>query len=149
MSANRACAYCAITLCPQCMATFDINTGLVRPCHPVDDRSSLCLACTKVPNRRALAVPIDRVLTYSTACHPNVAIPVAAAAGAVPAPGPPPFRHFYDQPGACRSFDLFDATDVSLWVEPLPFQRVHVFASAAHARYALASDPLVRRLTHC
>ncbi len=50
---------------------------------------------------------------------------------------------FYLSQGVARSFELFDAADLSLWEEALPFSHIYVFVSAEHAVAALRANPAV------
>lgn len=52
------------------------------------------------------------------------------------------FANFYSHfEASARLFEIFDASDTTLWEHPLPFAHVFVFATAAHAARAQRAFP--------
>jgi hypothetical protein len=110
----------------------------VRPtlqcCHPIDQGRSVCLSCAS--KHRLVEVPVDRGLALRCTSSPkslNVRYPSVAHDSDFSV-----MTHFFTEfSGSARSFEIFDAEDVSLWVDALPVS--HVYATISPPFPAICS----------
>jgi hypothetical protein len=139
-TASKACGYCALTGCEQCIEASRRTPPT--SCHVPEHSRSVCSACTAA--HRSLSIPLSRTMAVPLGLHDAFeqafnASRVAMLSDAlqdwhVDDDMPVSFRYFYTHlNGTARLFEIFDATDTQLWETPLAFAHVYVFESARKA----------------
>lgn len=144
----KSCAFCAITLCQQCLDGGRQPTP--RSCHVPEHGRSVCATCASshralnIDAARALILPLSLVSPFHAAfaaasAGDKVSSSSLSAAALKPLDAATEeqnarFTTFYAQlNGNSRCFDIFDAADTSLWAEQLAFNQVYLFPTAEAA----------------
>lgn len=158
--AVKACAYCALVGCPDCVEGSLMNPP--RSCHLPEHGRSVCSACAN--SNRLLTLPADRALLvmqqHSAAFQAAFSVSVltekkqtkdrsrqpASSSAQLSLMGTSAesncFSPFYSHlHGNARCFDIFDAADRTIWEHVLPYSQVFMFPTADDAERLRSAFP--------